>query len=102
MRRNRTAAGPFLLRNIKHGVRFVRMDWTRRTPVLLALTLALAAGGCTRREFQRDVPRVTGPPTSGINSSAPNAVDQAAGGVTSGGANAFTGVQKKVTPSPQP
>ena len=40
--------------------------------------------------------RPTGPPASGIASSAPEAVESAAGGATGGGANKFTPAQ--VTP----
>ena len=46
--------------------------------LMLAGSVALAACG-----------HVTGPPATGANSSAPNAVDEAHGGVTGGGANAF-------------
>ena len=64
----------------------------------LGLSLAAGLGACTRAS----VGKVTGPATGGAQSSAPDAVDQASGGVTSGGANAFTPAQKKTTPSPQP
>ncbi len=46
--------------------------------VVFAMVLALAACGMQ-----------TGPPASGANSSAPNAVDAAHSGVTGGGSNAF-------------
>lgn len=46
--------------------------------LMLSASLALVACG-----------RVTGPPATGANSSAPAAVDAAHGGVTGGGANAF-------------
>ena len=65
---------------------------------IAVLGLSLGLGGCARST----VGKVTGPPTGGAQSSAPDAVDQASGGVTGGGANKFSPAEKKATPTPQP
>lgn len=61
----------------------------QRTSMLILAGAALAVSGCAYWH-------PTGKPASGISSSAPDAVESAAGGHTGGGANQFTPAQ--VTP----